>query len=66
MEMLNFNELTISERALREGLVVDWMLRKGIIKNELNIQRNIRKTTIVHQARKFGVDSTRAQKVLSR
>ncbi len=64
MEMLNFNELTISERALREGLVVDWMLRKGIIKSELNIQSNIRKTTIVHQARKFGVDSTRAEKVI--
>ena len=30
MEMLNFNQLTISERALREGLVVDWMLRQGI------------------------------------
>ena len=64
MEMLNFDELIISERALREGLVVDWMLRKGIIKNELNIQGNIRKTTIVHQARKFGVDNTRAEKVI--
>ena len=64
MEMLDFNELIISERALREGLVVDWMLRKGIIKNELNIQSNIRKTTIVHQARKFGVDNTRAEKVI--
>ncbi len=63
MEMLNFNELTISERALREGLVVDWMLRKGIIKNEFNIQSNIRKTTIVHQAMKFGVDKERSGKV---
>ncbi len=64
MEMLNFNELTISERSLREGLVVDWMLRKGIIKNELNIQSNIRKTTIVHQASKFRVDKIRAEKVI--
>ncbi|MBO8220533.1 Ppx/GppA phosphatase family protein [Prochlorococcus marinus] len=64
MEMLNFNELTISERALREGLVVDWMLRKGIIKNEFFIQSNIRKTTIVHQASKFGVDKKRAEKVI--
>ncbi len=63
MDMLDFNELTISERALREGLVVDWMLRKGIIKNEFNIQSNIRKTTIVHQARKFGVDKERSEKV---
>ena len=63
MEMLNFNQLTISERALREGLVVDWMLRQGIIKNEFNIQSNIRKTTILHQARKFGVDKERSEKV---
>jgi len=63
MEMLDFNELIISERALREGLVVDWMLRKGIIKNELNIQSNIRKTTIYHQASKFGVDKESAEKV---
>ena len=63
MEMLNFDQLTISERALREGLVVDWMLRQGIIKNEFNIQSNIRKTTIVHQARKFGVDKERSEKV---
>ncbi len=63
MDMLNFNELTISERALREGLVVDWMLRKGIIKNEFSIQSNIRKTTIVHQARKFGVDKERSEKI---
>ena len=63
MNMLGFNELTISERALREGLVVDWMLRKGIVKNEFYIQSNIRKTTIVHQARKFGVDKERTDKV---
>ena len=63
MNMLDFNELIISERALREGLVVDWMLRQGIIKNEFNIQSNVRKTTIVHQAKKFGVDKERSEKV---
>ena len=63
MDMLDFDELIISERALREGLVVDWMLRKGIIKNEFNIQSNIRQTTIVHQARKYGVDKERSEKV---
>ena len=63
MDMFNFDELTISERALREGLVVNWMLRKGIIKNEFNIQSNIRRTTIVHQSSKFRVDKERAEKV---
>ena len=65
MEMLNFEELTISERALREGLVVDWMLRKGIIKSEFNLQSNIRRTTITHQASKFRVDMERANKVVN-
>ena len=50
-------------KALREGLVVNWMLRQGIIRNKFNIQSNIRKTTIVHQARKFGVDIDGSEKV---
>ena len=65
MEMLNINELTISERALREGLVVNWMLRKGMIKNKFSIQSNIRKTTVIHQANKFGIDKFRSEKVMS-
>ena len=63
MAMFEFNELTISERALREGLVVDWMLRQGVIKSEFNIQSNIRKTTVIHQARKFGVQQEKSDKV---
>ena len=39
------------------------MLLKVIIKNEFNIQSNIRKTTVVHQARKFGVSEERSAKV---
>ena len=65
MDMMDFEELTISERALREGLVVDWMLRQGIINNEFNVQSNIRKSTIVHQAKKFGVDKERSEKVIN-
>ena len=65
MQMFNLNELTISERSLREGLVLDWMLRKGLIKNEFNIQSNIRKTTVIHQANKYGVDKKRSGEVIS-
>jgi len=63
LRLLNIDELTISERALREGLVVDWMLRKGMLKNKFSMQSNIRKTTVVHQADKFGVNKVRAEKV---
>ena len=65
MNMLNINELTISERALREGLVVDWMIRRGMLTSTFSIQSNIRKTTVMHQADKFSVDKVRAEKVAS-
>ena len=63
LRLLNIDELTISERALREGLVVDWMIRKGMLKSKFSMQSNIRKTTVIHQADKFGVNKVRAEKV---
>ena len=65
MEMLDIKELRISERALREGLVVDWMIKKGMFKNKFAIQSNIRKTTVIHQADKFSVDKLKSEKVAS-
>ena len=65
MEMLDIKELTVSERALREGLVVDWMIRKGMLKSKFGIQSNIRKTTVMHQADKFAVDKFKSEKVAS-
>ena len=65
MEMLEIRELTISERALREGLVVDWMIRKGMLKSKFGIQSNIRQTTVMHQADKFAVDRIKSEKVAS-
>ena len=63
MKMLNTQDLTISERALREGLVVNWMLREGMLKSKFNMQSNIRKTTVMHQVDKFDVDKFRSEKV---
>ena len=65
MDMLGIDELTISERALREGLVVDWMIRKGMLTSKFSLQSNIRKTTVMHQADKFAVDKARAERVAS-
>ena len=65
MEMLDIKELRISERALREGLVVDWMIRKGMLKSKFGVQSNIRKTTVMHQADKFAVDKSRSEKIAS-
>ncbi len=65
MEMLEIDNLTISERALREGLVVDWMIRKGMLTSKFSIQSNIRKTTVMHQADKFAVDKVKSERVAS-
>tara|TARA_Y100001933_G_C19006073_1_gene566688 strand:+ start:2535 stop:4124 length:1590 start_codon:yes stop_codon:yes gene_type:complete len=65
MEMLDIENLTISERSLREGLVIDWMLRKGMLKSKYSIQSDIRKTTVIHQADKFAVDKLSSDKVAS-
>ena len=63
MEMLQADELTLSERALREGLVVNWMIRRGMLKRQFSVQSNVRKTTVLHQAEKFSVDKSRSERV---
>ena len=64
MDMLQAEELILSERALREGLVVDWMIRKGMFKSRFSIQSNVRKITVLHQVEKFGVDKLRSDKFM--
>ncbi len=63
MEMLGVDELILSERALREGLIVDWMLRKGLLEDRFSFQSCIRKRTVFHQVRRFAVDSERSERV---
>ncbi len=63
MSMVNVNEIVLSERALREGLVVDWMCRNNYLKDQLSFQGSIRERTVIHQARRFGVNSKRSKKV---
>ncbi len=63
MRMLNVNELTLSDRALREGLIVDWMLRNGLLEDRYSFQSSIRKRTVIHQLERFSVDKSRAERV---
>jgi len=63
MTMVNVNEIVLSERALREGLVVDWMCRNNYLKDKLSFQGSIRERTVLHQSRRFGVNSKRSKKV---
>ncbi len=63
MNMVNTNEIILSERALREGLVVDWMCRNNYLKDQLSFQGSIRERTVIHQAKRFGVNSKRSKSV---
>ncbi len=63
MTMVDVNEIVLSERALREGLVVDWMCRNNYLKDKLSFQGSIRERTVIHQSKRFGVNSKRSKKV---
>ncbi len=63
MELLNAQEMVLCKRALREGLIVNWMLRHNLIVDRFSYQSNIRQRTILHQAHKYGVDRERAERV---
>jgi exopolyphosphatase/guanosine-5'-triphosphate,3'-diphosphate pyrophosphatase len=61
--MLQVRELVVCDRALREGLIVDWMLRNGLLDDRFAFQSTIRERTVLHLAQSFGVDRSRADRV---
>ena len=63
MEMLSIDNLVLSERALREGLIVDWMIRNAYFEDRFTFQSSIRQRTVIHQVERFSVDRIRAEKV---
>ena len=65
MQMLDVDELLLSERALREGLIVDWMLRHGFLEDRFSFQSSIRQRTVIHQVQRFAVNQRRAERVAS-
>ncbi|MEO0541934.1 MAG: Ppx/GppA phosphatase family protein, partial [Cyanobacteria bacterium P01_A01_bin.105] len=56
MRMLGVERLVICERALREGLVVDWMLNHGLIEDRMHYQKSVRHRSVVKTAHKYRVD----------
>ena len=65
MKMLGVEEFVLSERALREGLIVDWMLRQGLLEDRFSFQSSIRQRTVLHQVQRFAVNQSRAERVAS-
>ncbi len=56
MSLLDLKSVTICERSLREGVVVDWMLTHGLIEDRLRYQSSIRERSILRTAQKYHVN----------
>ncbi len=63
MILLNIETLIICERALREGVIVDWMLTHGLIEDRLRYQSSVRQRSVIRLARKYQTDVERSKRV---
>ncbi|WP_199247735.1 Ppx/GppA phosphatase family protein [[Phormidium] sp. ETS-05] len=63
MTMLGMDSLTLCERALREGIIVDWMLAHGLIEDKLRYQSAVRQRSVLKIAHKYEVDLESAERV---
>ena len=56
MMLLGIESLMIGERALREGVIVDWMLTHGLIEDRLRYQDSVRQRSVLKIAQKYQVN----------
>ncbi|ESA35463.1 ppx phosphatase [Leptolyngbya sp. Heron Island J] len=63
MRMLGVDRITVCEHALREGLVVDWMLTHGLIEDRMQYQQSVRERSVMKAAHKYRVDKPHSELV---
>jgi exopolyphosphatase / guanosine-5'-triphosphate,3'-diphosphate pyrophosphatase len=63
MTALKMDSLTLCERSLREGVIVDWMLAHGLVEDRLRYQSSIKERSTLKIASKYGVDIAHGQHV---
>lgn len=63
ISLLGLESITICERSLREGVIVDWMLTHGLIEDRLRYQGSVRERSVFKTAQKYRVDLVHSQKV---
>ncbi|HAJ63923.1 MAG TPA: exopolyphosphatase [Cyanobacteria bacterium UBA8543] len=56
MTLLGAESLVIGERALREGVIVDWMLSHNLIEDRLRYQESVRQRSVLKIAQKYQVN----------
>ena len=62
MTLLGIESLTVCDRSLREGVIVDWMLAHGLIEDRLRYQGSIRQRSILHMADKYQVNLEQSER----
>lgn len=63
MALLGAERITICERALREGVVVDWMLTHGLIDDRLQFQSSVRERSVLATAAKYHVPKDHSDRI---
>ena len=63
MTLLNMSTITICDRALREGMIVDWMLSHGFIEDRLRYQSSVRQRSVILAAQKYQVNLEHADRI---
>ncbi|NJK35244.1 MAG: Ppx/GppA family phosphatase [Oscillatoriales cyanobacterium SM2_2_1] len=63
MKLLGATQVMFCQRALREGLIVDWMSRHGYIEDRWQYQSTVRDRSVRKLADKYHVKLTYAEKV---
>ena len=63
LQMLGAQTISVCGRALREGLIVDWMLAHNLIEDRLRFQQRVRQRHVYHLAKKYRVDLPHAERV---
>ncbi|OLP19158.1 exopolyphosphatase [Leptolyngbya sp. 'hensonii'] len=63
MILLEIDALIICERALREGVIVDWMIAHGLIEDRLRYQSSVRERSVMRIAKKYQVNLDYSERV---
>lgn len=63
MVSLQVDSITICERSLREGLIVDWMLTHNLIEDRLRYQSSVRQRSVQKIAQKYRVNMRHSERV---
>ncbi|WP_016952267.1 Ppx/GppA phosphatase family protein [Anabaena sp. PCC 7108] len=63
MSLLGVDSVTLCERSLREGVIVNWMLTHGLIEDKLRYQSSIRQRHVQKTAKKYQINLEHSDRV---